>query len=65
MVFACLPRLSGAAGDLLYGADPARAAGGDENPEGGDPATFADRDEPAARAGTGLVAAGGSAALGA
>ena len=53
MVFVCHQRLSGAAGDLLYGGDPAPPAGGDENPEGGDPAAFADRHEPAARAGNG------------
>ena len=55
MVLACLPRLSGAAGDLLYGTDPTGGAGDNDDQEVGDPAAIAFR----------LVMAGGSADLGA
>ena len=62
MVLACLPRLSPAEAALLFedfGADPAGGAASEENnDEVGD-------DNPAARAGCGLVTAGGCADLGA
>ena len=55
MVLACLPRLSGPEAAPLFGADPAAAG-----EEGG-----GSTENPAARAGTGLVTADGSADLGA
>ena len=59
MVLACLPQLSASEAALLFGADP---AGGAAHAEGDDDAGDGN---PAARAGCGLVTAGGTARLGA